>query len=480
MKKTRMLQTKSEYTGIRDFFLHAAGLYALFAVAASTLPWVHTPKVSAQAQEKLDSKQFYGTGPGPDRVLLVETPTEALSTRLHMIRQAQHTLDMAYHCVNGGVTTQAILGEIAEAAKRGVKVRILLDGKNGADGDVKQMLSALAASGGVEVRYYNPVRLHTPWNWHALLHDKFIVADNEFVLLGGRNLGDRYFVTDEHVKNMTHDRDVLVWNKGKTEQSCLPQVSQYMDELWSHPASKAAKGKPNAAMVDSLVQAAAGYEQNNPELYTGSLYALCEASLPAAKVTLLANPIHTASKEPWVGYAMQRLALEAEQEVLVQTPYATAGKHLMQVMKQVSGQAKLTYLTNSRASTPNYPGFSNYYSQRQKFYDTGADLWEYQSTQDSIHGKSMVVDNRISAVGSFNLDNRSFYIDTESMLIIDSPEFAQTLTAAIRRYQDKSLLVGADGGYHVPAQAHEAEVSPAKRLGLYLVSMFSRAFQFLI
>lgn len=82
----------------------------------------------------------------------------------------------------------------------------------------------------------------------------------------------------------------------------------------------------------------------------------------------------------------------------------------------------MEYLTNSMASSPNYPAFSAYSSQRAKFLATGVEIYEYQST-DSIHGKSCVADGRISVVGSFNLDDRSLYIDTESVLIIDSPEF---------------------------------------------------------
>ena len=72
---------------------------------------------------------------------------------------------------------------------------------------------------------------------------------------------------------------------------------------------------------------------------------------------------------------------------------------------------------------------------------TGAKIYEYQSC-DSIHGKSLVIEaNRISAVGSLNLDDRSFYIDTENMLIIDSPEFCCPPHAAMDDYIDHSALV---------------------------------------
>ena len=40
----------------------------------------------------------------------------------------------------------------------------------------------------------------------------------------------------------------------------------------------------------------------------------------------------------------------------------------------------------------------------------------------SLHTKTILVDDRLSAVGSYNYDMRSTYLDTEMMLVIDSPE----------------------------------------------------------
>ena len=41
--------------------------------------------------------------------------------------------------------------------------------------------------------FITPVDLLRPWEWNALLHDKFILADDRMLLLGGRNIGDEYF-----------------------------------------------------------------------------------------------------------------------------------------------------------------------------------------------------------------------------------------------------------------------------------------------
>ena len=83
-------------------------------------------------------------------------------------------------------------------------------------------------------------------------------------------------------------------------------------------------------------------------------------------------------------------------------------------------------------------------------------------------------------VGSFNLDDRSLYIDTESMLVIDSPEFYELLEGEINSLQDSSALVGEDNKYAPGQEELILDVSFGKKALMYTVSVFSRLLQFLI
>ena len=131
------------------------------------------------------------------------------------------------------------------------------------------------------------------------------------------------------------------------------------------------------------------------------------------------------------------------------------------------------------ASSPNLPAFSCYTFERKGLVKTGVQIYEYQS-EDSIHGKSYLFDGHISAVGSFNLDDRSLYIDTESMLVIDSPEFYQELSGAIESYQAKALLVGPDNRYVPDEQVQEQPFPTFKRGLMHVASWLFRLFQFLV
>ncbi len=83
-------------------------------------------------------------------------------------------------------------------------------------------------------------------------------------------------------------------------------------------------------------------------------------------------------------------------------------------------------------------------------------------------------------VGSFNLDDRSLYIDTESVLIIDSPEFFAQLNAELDTLFAQSAAVGPDNAYLPGSGATALNVSLGKRLLMGFVSIFSRLFRFLI
>ena len=56
-----------------------------------------------------------------------------------------------------------------------------------------------------------------------------------------------------------------------------------------------------------------------------------------------------------------------------------------------------------------------------------------------VHTKTVLIDNRLSVVGSYNLDMRSTYLDTELMLVIDSKRLNQQIRTTENEYEKKIL-----------------------------------------
>ncbi len=89
----------------------------------------------------------------------------------------------------------------------------------------------------------------------------------------------------------------------------------------------------------------------------------------------------------------------------------------------------------------------------------------------------MLIDDRLSLVGSFNFDMRSAYLDTELMLLIDSPELNRHLRSMAQEDMEQSRHVFPDG-QEVPGAAFQPREMPWSKQALYgLIRLLSLPFR---
>lgn len=155
--------------------------------------------------------------PGSSGFRLVADGLEAFALRATLARRAEHTLDIQYYIIRSDDTGKLLAHEVIGAADRGVRVRILLDDIYAAEAD--QALLALDSHQNIEIRLFNPWRrrsgalgrvidfLASAGRLNQRMHNKLFAADGAAVILGGRNLGDEYFVRDRDLD--FRDLDVL-------------------------------------------------------------------------------------------------------------------------------------------------------------------------------------------------------------------------------------------------------------------------------
>ena len=65
----------------------------------------------------------------------------------------------------------------------------------------------------------------------------------------------------------------------------------------------------------------------------------------------------------------------------------------------------------------------------------------------SCHTKALLLDDRMSIVGSYNFDMRSTYQDTELMLAVDCPELNAIIRQETEYDKTCSKIMGPDGDY---------------------------------
>ena len=469
---------------ILKYLLWALAAYLLYVVVTGVLPFARQPRVAEE--DRYAAGDFYGSAPCCDRVALVEEPRTGLAARLFLMSQARETLDVSYYALQMDSTTDLFLGALLDAADRGVRVRLLVDGFAGGLTHLHPVYArAIGAHPNITLRLYNPPDPLRPWTFNGRLHDKYILIDDKLVLLGGRNIGDRYFGPEGYGAGLSIDRDVLVYNTAYASggrESVLFAVRDYMDGIWTgenvtQPFDRDSGG--SAALREQLTADFRALRAQQPSLFDTQVD-FAAGTFAANKVTFVHNGADIGPKAPAVAQALKEALGAARESCVLQSPYVVPGEDLCALLAQLAaGPADCRVLTNSLASTPNLPAFSAYVQGRQSLLDTGAAFYEYQS-DDAIHAKTYIVDGRLSAVGSFNLDPRSTYLDTELLLFIDSEDFAADLLAVQQRYFDRSLQVGPVGEY-LPRDGVEAvPVSTFKRVLVSAVGFLGRPLRFLV
>ena len=116
-------------------------------VASSAIPPATTTELGRLVPEELASSGLSAFRP-------LAFSAYALDARLTLIRHAQRSIDMQYYLLQDDATGRMVLREVAEAARRGIRVRLLLDDLYTAGSD--RLLSDVAAFPNIELRLFNP------------------------------------------------------------------------------------------------------------------------------------------------------------------------------------------------------------------------------------------------------------------------------------------------------------------------------------
>jgi putative cardiolipin synthase len=407
--------------------------------------------------------------PGQSAFWLVDGAKFSLDVRLALDDRAERSLDIQYFILEKDPTSRLFMHRVVQAADRGVRVRLLLDDltMNGKDAE----LSGLDAHPNISVRTFNPwhsrSKMGRIFEWFMRLdrlnhrmHNKTIIADGAFALLGGRNVGDRYFgVWEDFVQN---DLDVM------TAGPVAAEVAASFDLYWNSDPSYSVVdvARPKAAGQDletTLAELTDGYLSAPEKLSSFPLEtvswdelfeSLVETAAPGVGVLGVDLPdvdqIVPREVRPGQLYE-QILAMlaRAERRVLLSTAYLVPDEQFFDLLAELEGRGvEVTLLTNSLASNNHMVAHTAYKEWRKRLLGIGVELFEarddsiYISEYETppidsnflgLHSKAIVVDDRLSFIGSPNIDPRSLMINTEIGFFIDSEEITRRLSALIER-----------------------------------------------
>lgn len=440
----------------------------IYLVATLVIPPAFHPKAGAVELPQTASGE---------RVACIEGNMDALIWRIRLIEAAQEELILSTFGFGTGDSARDMTAALLAAAERGVQVRLLLDGYNGA-GSLKDSaeLQALSAHPNVQLRLYNKLNLLTLWDVNYRMHDKYLIADRKMYLLGGRNTNDLFLGNYSADPNI--DRDILV--VGSSMEGSAGQLVDYFHRVWSLKDCSDESYSPSARTKLTQSMMKVHYEDMKwrfPDAFFFDNWV--GATMPAQGICLLTGEIQPENKAP-ILWKKLVLSMSQGHEVLIQTPYVICGDEMYNDLSAlVSGGTKVTILTNSPETGANPFGCTDLQNQRGNILDTGAVLLEYAGDH-SLHAKTLLIDDNISIVGSFNLDMRSAYLDTETMLLIDCPELNAQLRDQVENLAQQSLRRTPDG-QQVPGGSYRSgEMSFWQSVGYFFLRIIEGLFRHLL
>ena len=474
--------------------------------------------------------------------VLLAGPQAAYGSRLALVEAAQKTLDLQYYAIHADASAERLLLAVVAAARRGVRVRVLLDDFHSTGKDAQVM--RLAFEPNIEMRMFNPVagargsalgRLVSALGDFSRvqqrMHNKLFIADNAMGIAGGRNLGDAYFGHDSSGNFV--DLDVLAagpivqdlsrsfdsyWNNERaypvqslvtrqalddlraslTAAEALPGASaepaglhmaasgaetpastalapdaaeSQRSRVWDRQPLDLASARfvwaPAVVLVDQPAKIAAqptdqATEPPPPQHATPSPRAAVAAqqrrapapALPAPAAAPTALAADPDDKEDTVVNGLLQLMGQARRDLLIVSPYFVPGPEITTAFAAARARGvRVRVLTNSLASNDAPIAHAGYARHRQELLAMGVDLYEMHSeatgvrrafsstgsggatgaSRAMLHSKLVIMDNRLLAVGSMNLDMRSQKQNTEIALLIRSTELARQAGARLEQ-----------------------------------------------
>jgi putative cardiolipin synthase len=394
-------------------------------------------------------------------VRLLPEAAFSFDARIALARHARKSLDVQYYLLENDEVGLLLLRELAEAAARGVRVRVIVDDLYLGDND--ELFASFAALPNVELRLFNPLparggglvsrvlrSLHEFGRINHRMHNKLFIADNSFSVSGGRNIGREYFMRGSEANFI--DMDVLATGPAVHEQSA--SFDRYWNSAHVYPISQVVRTLPASAEAarqrfDAFTGGAAA------GLPTGERDVLGRSSvtqqLAQGRLELFWAPVRVFADDPdkitrqdtgtrFAGSVSERtleVIRSAESRVVIISPYFIPGDIGMGMIKASSARGVVTVvLTNSLGATDEplvYAGYARYRDDMLRqgviIYEFGPTLSrqtrQYGNFGDSLarlHAKMALIDDRRMFIGSLNLDGRSASLNTEIGLVIDSPE----------------------------------------------------------
>ncbi len=333
---------------------------------------------------------------------------DALRSLVQLIGSARRTLDICTYVLGDDEVGAAIAAQLAERARAGVRVRLLVD----SIGSLKSARShdKVLRAAGVQIRRFMPA-LRNPRRGRTNLrnHRKLVVADGVRLWGGGRNLANEYFIG---LAGEPPWLDLSFTVDGPLATQALALFEgDWRIALGLRRAHRSGYAE-RVALHDAEQQALDPALATAPVVLAPSLSAAPARGRPTNAIAL-AHWVPTGPDfhEDILHALLVSAAFHTERRILLATPYFVPDEGLIEALLLAAKRGVAVTLTLPRRSNHGLADWARGRAVRE-LVENGVDV---RLVPRMLHAKAVVVDDVVALCGSANLDSRSLFINYEAM-----------------------------------------------------------------
>ena len=308
-----------------------------------------------------------------NKVDILRNGVQIFPAMLAAIRNAKRTINLEFYIYWDGEIGRQFAESLAERARAGVKVNVVLDSVGSAP--MSEELIAFMRRNGIAVEWYHPLRWYTILRANHRTHRKLLIVDGEIGFSGGVGIADTW-LGDADTRD--HWRETVVRVEG-------PVVTQMQ-----------------FAFMDNWVK-------SRGELLTGLDYFPQLAPRGDCLTQVIKSSPSEGSSTVKLLYIIS--IVSAQRSIHINNAYFIPDADTLRALEGAVRRG-----VDVRVIVPGEFNDVPLVRQASRFFYTrllrhGIRIFEYQPTM--MHAKTMVVDGIWTTVGSSNFDDRSFRLNDE-------------------------------------------------------------------
>lgn len=307
------------------------------------------------------------------------------------IKAARHSVHVESYIWWEGKICDDLAALLAQKAREGVEVRLLVDASGGKK-LTKEQQKMIEAAGG-EVRRFHPFSLADVGRLNNRDHRKIMIIDGRIGYIGGYGIAQEW---TGNAQDKDHWRDTGLRIEGPT----VNRLQGAFCENW----------------IETTGQIIAGDEYYPRLPKMGPTTAHVAYTSPSGSVSSVEVLYYLAIKS-------------ARKELIIQNPYLLPEKEALDALADaVKRGVKVMVMVPSTDATDSPIVQHASHHHFGSLLKRGVRIWEYNKTL--LHQKLIIVDGVWACVGSTNFDARSFEINDEISIGVVDPNIAGQLRAA--------------------------------------------------